>query len=883
MKRREFLGLMGALGGLFVSPGTSFAAEEKIGYQKIRERLAGMKLFIIPYSHTDWAWVNSRQWMIHRHSIVLSEALDVLRTTPEFRFYIETWNEQFDAFLHRRPERVPEMRLAMQQGKIAVCGAFCNQHPSWMETESYIRNLVIGRKLFQRFAPGVNLEVMTHNDVTPGPSQMPQILTKAGYRYYHINRPDRALTAEGVPRDFFWVGPDGTELLTSRGFVCGFMRADSLPNDFAVNWEKAVRTLYEKEISFRLEPRGGRVFGLPFGCDDSRPLRSWLNISQEPLLPVAEFIREWNKREEISLRFGTPIDAFHELEKERVALPRHRGILDPTMWTHWYGLNGNEGLRFWRTQADQALVSGECFWSLAAGLGESYPETRYEGLWRDLLRTYSHAQMWLFSADYAAQLDRVKSTLLASKDLRDDATQRIAGRIERKDDRSCVVLFNDLPWERTEVVPVWAELQDVTATNLLVRDGRGNVIPHQPIDINWYEVTTPPTTFREANLLVLARVPAMGYTTLYFEPAPGRVNMPDVSISATTLETEFATLEFSGRGVESLVEKQSGARYSLPGSIIFNEIEEKPHTYHYGPVAKTYRWTDARFQSVVRGPLRSSFTFEGALGPHQVLLNAHLYPHGRRMAFEARIKSTGGSGHFMATLGLPGLGKFVADTHFCVEERDVSKISYKGEERLRNNVFYGAHWVSYSDGEKGATFIGTTGEKGYQLFPEDNTLGHFLLMVNPPDTTTWERFVTKAREGLGLHYFDYQLLFHPGDWKAANVARRALEARHPILTAFADNPRLPHERTLPEEKSFLALSPPTVQYSAFYRERGRNIVRVYESAGLKGSVVLDLPIGITSAKEVDFNGSPRQKTISVSGNSVHFEIEPWEIVTLAIT
>ena len=60
-------------------------------------------------------------------------------------------------------------------------------------------------------------------------------------------------------------------------------------------------------------------------------------------------------------------------------------------------------------------------------------------------------------------------------------------------------------------------------------------------------------------------------------------------------------------------------------------------------------------------------------------------------------------------------------------------------------------------------------------------------------------------------------------------------------------------------------------------------MRVYESQGLKGSVVLDLPIGITSAKEVDFNGSPRQKTISVSGNSVHFEIEPWEIVTLAIT
>jgi hypothetical protein len=35
--------------------------------------------------------------------------------------------------------------------------------------------------------------------------------------------------------------------------------------------------------------------------------------------------------------------------------------------------------------------------------------------------------------------------------------------------RPCV-LFNDLPWDRTEVVPVWAELQDVGATNVAVRD-----------------------------------------------------------------------------------------------------------------------------------------------------------------------------------------------------------------------------------------------------------------------------------------------------------------------------------------------------------------------------------------------------------------------------
>lgn len=858
-----------------VRPGRLLAADEQLGYEKIRERLTGMKLFIIPFSHADWAWGNSRQWMILRHSTVLSEALDLLKTTPGFRFYVEQWNEQFTTFLDRRPERVPEMRLAMQQNKIAVCGPLTNQHPSWMETESLVRNLVIGRRLFQKFAPGVDLEVMTLNDVTPGPSQMPQILTKGGYRYYRFHRPDADLTAEGIPRDFVWVGPDGTELLTSRGFVCGFYHPENFPTNFATNWEKAVQTVCQKEIDFRLKPHGGKPVWLPFGCDDSRPLRTWDNRTQETLLPIADFIREWNKREKIPLKFGTPIDFFRELEKEEATLPRHNGVLDPTMWTFWYGLNGNEGLRLWRTQADQTLVSGECFWSCAAALGDSYPEARYEALWHDLLRAYSHAQNWLLSDDYAAQLNRVKTTLAVSQDLRDDAKRRIAGRIKVKDNRSSVVLFNDLPWERTEVVPVWAALQDVTATNLAVRDGRGNAIPYQPMDINWYT----PTTFREANLLVRARVPAMGYTTLYFEPAPGRIGVPDVSTSAPTLETEFATLEFSGHGVESLLDKQTGVHYPFPGNIIFNEIEDTG-PYFYGPVVKTYRWIDAKLKNVVRGPLRSSFTLEGALGPHEVRLTGHLYPHTRRLAFEARINSAGGSGHFMTTLQLPGPGKLVADTHFCVEDRDVSKIMYAGEEeRLRKNVFYGEHWVDYGDDEKGVTLVGSVGEKGYQLFPEENVLGHFLLMV----ITSWKRFGIKGRQGLGVQNFNYQLFFHSGDWKAANVVRRALEARHPILPVFPNNPRLPQDRTLPEEKSFLALSPATVQCSAYYRDRGRYMVRVYESTGSGASVSLEVPFRVTAAKEVDFNGNPRQKRVSISGNAMGFEIRPWEIVTLAIT
>jgi hypothetical protein len=108
------------------------------------------------------------------------------------------------------------MRLAPQQGKIAACGAFCNQRPS-MEPKSYIRNMVLGRRLFGEYAPGVNLLVMTHYDVTPGPSQMPQLQTKGGYCYLHAHRPDEALNAEGVLRDFVWVGRTAAPAKNSTG------------------------------------------------------------------------------------------------------------------------------------------------------------------------------------------------------------------------------------------------------------------------------------------------------------------------------------------------------------------------------------------------------------------------------------------------------------------------------------------------------------------------------------------------------------------------------------------------------------------------------------------------------------------------------------------
>ena len=178
--------------------------------------------------------------------------------------------------------------------------------------------------------------------------------------------------------------------------------------------------------------------------------------------------------------------------------------------------------------------------------------------------------------------------------------------------------------------------------------------------------------------------------------------------------------------------------------------------------------------------------------------------------------------------------------------------------------------------------MATTGEKGFEYLPERRRLGHFLLMTIPRDTTTWERFVTRALEGTGEHSLDYQFLFHSGDWKSANAVRRAAEAMHPVVSLSPNRVRPRSERPLPEEKSFVRVAPANVQLSALYQDLGRRLVRVYESAGTPSRASIELPFDPDRAREVDFNGEPRTRSVSAAGRKIEFDIRPWEIVTLEV-
>jgi alpha-mannosidase len=269
------------------------------------------------------------------------------------------------------------------------------------------------------------------------------------------------------------------------------------------------------------------------------------------------------------------------------------------------------------------------------------------------------------------------------------------------------------------------------------------------------------------------------------------------------------------------------------------------------------------------------------VGRHPVGLTGHVYPHARRIAFDTAIDSRGGTGVFLAVLGLPDRGVFTVDEHFGAEERDLSKVKYVGVERPRTDVFHAAHWADHSDGKAGITFLASTGEKGFEITP-DNIWKHFLLMTNAPAPAgDWERFITPEHRGLGVHRFDYQFLLHAGDWR--EVHRRAVEARHPLQAIYRNRRALPQQRTQPSENSFAAVSSPGVQVTALYRQGDRWLVRMYDALGAGAGTELRLPFAITAAHEVSFHGDRRGNDLPLTEGRVKLKLRPWQILTLAVS
>ena len=149
---------------------------EKLEQRKISE------ILLLPYSHHDHAYMCTRNWHKRRYAQIFCEVLDIMKEDPDYTWNIDNIEHSWEPFVCYCPDRVEEFKKRVQEGRICIFnGGFALLRPSENYEETYIRNMIYGRKWFQEAfdleeIPGV------YNAYTGcGHSQLPQI-------FYHHTR-----------------------------------------------------------------------------------------------------------------------------------------------------------------------------------------------------------------------------------------------------------------------------------------------------------------------------------------------------------------------------------------------------------------------------------------------------------------------------------------------------------------------------------------------------------------------------------------------------------------------------------------------------------------------------------------------------------------------
>jgi alpha-mannosidase len=127
--------------------------------------------------------------------------------------------------------------------------------------------------------------------------------------------------------------------------------------------------------------------------------------------------------------------------------------------------------------------------------------------------------------------------------------------------------------------------------------------------------------------------------------------------------------------------------------------------------------------------------------------------------------------------------------------------------------------------------------------------------------------------------FDYALVPHEGDWRAAEVYRAGWEFNNPLLVRKV----AVHAGGLPKCWGLLEISQRDVVVSALKPGRdGRVVLRVYEAAGQPaGGVKVKLNAAVSSVREVNLleDGSAELKVVN---DTFQFGLRPYEIKTFSL-
>lgn len=438
------------------------------------------RLVMIGQSHIDVAWLWPLKETMRKAVRTFSTMARLLGEYPEFR-YTQSQPQLYAYVKEQAPELYEEIKAYVRSGRWEIVGGM------WVEPdlnlpsgESLVRQLLFGLGFWQREF-GLRPRVEWLPDTFGYCASLPQLLRQAGLDYFmtvkmYWNDTNR------FPYDlFWWEGIDGSRVLT---FINHGLNESATPSDTLVHWQH-----YKQQD---VHPEAMYLYG--HGDGGGGVTREMLELiaRQKDGLPGVPVVRP-----------GTAHEFFERAAAAGDKLPTWRGEL--YLETHRGTYTSVAKNKRWNRKAELLYRDAELWSAVAARIcGLPYPADKLRQGWEKILLNQFHdilpgssiPQVYQNSAEDYALINRI------GEEVRSAAVRRLVQAVDTRGPGEPVVVFNSLPWERTDVVRLPG------GAGLTVVDEAGVPVPQQYV-----------TGEGGTELWFLATVPPMGYRTYWLQPA----------------------------------------------------------------------------------------------------------------------------------------------------------------------------------------------------------------------------------------------------------------------------------------------------------------------------------------------------------------------------
>ena len=841
--RRTFFLAAIFLSLVFYSPLTSSARAQENQKQVVRPR--ELTAWLVGHAHIDLSWLWLWEETVHEVGPqTFRGTLRQMNRMPGLTF-AQSQAAIYEAMEKEYPELFQEIRKKVREGTwIPVGGMWVEPDLNMPDGESLARQLLYGKRYFlDKF--GVEVKVGWNPDSFGHNWQLPQILKKAGIDYYVFER-----CAPENTHLFWWEGLDGSRLLS---YVP--------PGWYLVNLKNGVRDLLLKAH----QKTAVRDFMLLYGAGDhgggprDSDVEAILKFRQDPGHPRLEFVQ--------------PENYFRQLEKLKMNFPlvsRELNFAFPGCYTTQAETKKSN------RRLENLLLTAEKFSSLArlTGARDYYPDRDLDEAWKIVLRNQFHDI--LDGSSIGPVYEEVMAAYgeaerRAGRAL-DFSLEAVCNLIDTRGDGWPLVVFNSLPWERSE--PVEAELIFNRAVRRVkILDSSGVEIPSQIISL---ERMSPPEgrakegleTWKLRIIFIASNVPSLGYKTFRaVEAGSGSQIKTGLRAYGDSLENEFLKLTLAPETGwwKSLKDKMLNREFLTASGNLLEAIADEPpemSAWEIGlkDVLGKPGENGALVEVVERGPVRSTIRVTQSFRNSEFVQDIQLYAGLPRV--DVRLRLDWQERNVMVKTTFPAALENPVATF---------EIPFGAITRPADGTEVPAiKWVDLS-GSQGTAGLTLVNDSRYGFDIRDNVIRMSVIRgATYPD----------PEADRGRHELAYALYPHRGSWKEALSFRRAMEFNSPLLAHQA----MVHPGRLETARSFLRLSPENVVLTAFKKETGYGrpgfVVRVYEVCGRESEVRMELPkeMEVYEADLIERPGVPvSQKTRVVS-----LRIKPYEIKTLLL-